>query len=66
VGRTSVEAVGEVVEAVGEDLAALDEAMVAEAWRRMWRSGHVWRGPSGGRQGANGGPDRRLVRRSMR
>jgi hypothetical protein len=30
VGRTSVEAVGEVVEAVDEDLAGLGEAVVAE------------------------------------
>jgi hypothetical protein len=61
VGRTSVEAAGEVVEAIGEDLAALGEAMVGEdpvalseaavmeVWRRTQRSGRVRCGPGGSR-----------------
>jgi hypothetical protein len=43
VGRTSVEAV------VGENSAAVGEAAVVEAWRWMWRSGHMRRGPNNGR-----------------
>jgi hypothetical protein len=58
VGRTSVEAIGEVVVSedlaalseamVGEDLAALTKVTVAEAWRQTQRSGRVQRGPDGG------------------